>query len=110
MTKRLNLAAALRDSGAQSVAQTQQKPAALEGRDVASSPRLVEKPAAEARPSGNAGRPPSREGQRAVTLYVSPETHKQLRLLGVEQGASVQDLMTEALNDLFKKNGRSLTT
>lgn len=53
-------------------------------------------------------RAPSRSGLRAVTCYVKPEAHKQLRMLGLEKGASVQDLMTEALNDLFRKHGRTL--
>ncbi len=94
MSKRPNLAAALHDAGA--------KPA-LAPVAVVASPL-----APEASPRGSAGKAPSRAGQRAVTLYVKPEAHKQLRLLGLEQGASVQDLMTEALNDLFRKHGRSL--
>jgi hypothetical protein len=95
MSKRPNLAAALHEAGA--------KPAQLQ------TPAAVTKlePAKTPPRTGASVRAPSREGQRAVTLYVKPEAHKQLRLLGVEQGLSVQELMTEALNDLFRKHGRS---
>ncbi len=93
MTKRANLAAALHDAGAKP---TQQASAVVQAEP---------KPALEI---VGMSRPPSREGQRAVTLYVKPEAHKQLRLLSVEQGVSVQELMREALNGLFQKHGKSL--
>jgi hypothetical protein len=82
--KRANLTAALHDAGAKPAQQADPVPLVPEVK------------------------PLSRKGQRAVTLYVKPEVHKQLRLLGVEQGSSVQDLMTEALNGLFQKHGKSL--
>jgi hypothetical protein len=90
MSKRQNLAAALHDAGA--------KPALVQLASVGAPEPSA--PDSSRLPS----RAPSRDGQRAVTLYVKPEAHKQLRLLGVEQGASVQELMTEALNDLFLKH------
>ena len=48
-------------------------------------------------------RPPSRVGLRAVTVYVDPAAHRQLRILAVEQDRPSQELMVEALNDLFQK-------
>lgn len=102
MSKRPNLAAALHDAGA--------RPA--QGQSTAAALALVDPPVAapqDAAPTVKAStRAPSRTGQRAVTLYVKPEAHKQLRLLAVNAGSSVQDLMTEALNDLFRKHGRTL--
>lgn len=96
MSKRPNLAAALHDAGA--------KPALS-----AVPPAAAVTPKAETEPESTApARAPSRTGLRAVTCYVKPEAHKQLRMLGLETGASVQDLMTEALNDLFRKHGRTL--
>ena len=94
MSKRANLASALHDAGA--------KPVQGVSVSVPAEPPAVaaverEKPSA----------PPSRIGQRVVTFYVKPEAHKQLRLLGVEEGSSVQELMVDALNDLFRKHGRS---
>jgi hypothetical protein len=93
MSKRANLASALHDAGAKPV----------QGVSVP-----VEPPAAVATEKEKPPVPPSRAGQRVVTFYVKPEAHKQLRLLGVEEGASVQDLMIDALNDLFRKHGRSI--
>lgn len=96
MSKRANLAAALHDAGAKPT-QISSPVVELEAR-----PTLVEI-------SGTTSiRPPSREGQRAITHYAKPAAHKQLRLLCVERDTSVQDLMTEALNDLFRKYGKSI--
>lgn len=47
--------------------------------------------------------PPSRQGKKAVTAYVDPETHKRLRILGLELGMSSQDMIIEALKDFFEK-------
>ena len=94
MSKRINLASALHDAGAnpvQHVAAPAALPARVEGAE-------KEKPSTA----------PSRIGLRVVTFYVKPEAHKQLRMLSVETGVSAQDLMTEALNDLFRKHARSL--
>lgn len=51
-------------------------------------------------------RAPSRRGRKALTVYLDPAAHRQMRLLGLEQGRSGQDLVVEALNDLFRKNGK----
>ena len=96
MSKRINLAAALHDAGARPA---QQPPALAE----------VE-PAA---PVSTTPRPPSRAGLRAVTSYVNTDAHAQLAVLAIEQGqakkrrVTTQELMTEAMNDLFRKYGRS---
>jgi hypothetical protein len=63
-------------------------------------PRRDEPPAPRGAP-----RPPSREGKRAITFYVDPAASKQLGRLCVDEDASVQALMVEALNDLFAKRG-----
>lgn len=47
-----------------------------------------------------------REGKSNVTGYFPPEVKKQLRLLAAEQDTTIQDLLAEALNDLFAKNGK----
>lgn len=95
MSKRPNLAAALHDAGA--------KPALSAVHAAAAVSKAEPEPE-----SSTTARAPSRTGLRAVTCYVKPEAHKQLRMLGLEKGSSVQDLMTEALNDLFRKHGRTL--
>jgi hypothetical protein len=50
--------------------------------------------------------PPSRVGKKAITAFFDPAVSKQLKQLGLERDATVQDLMREALNDLFQKHGR----
>ena len=47
-----------------------------------------------------------REGKSNITGYFPPEVKKQLRLLAAEQNTTIQDLLAEALNDLFAKNGK----
>ncbi|HQT65833.1 MAG: hypothetical protein B7Z71_00475 [Acidocella sp. 21-58-7] len=81
---------------------------AKERKAVPSSP-APEIAAVEEAPRGVRGdqedRRPIRRGKRAVTFWVNPEPHKQLKLLGVREERPAQDLMEEALNDLFAKYG-----
>ena len=51
-------------------------------------------------------RPPSRAGLKAVTVYVDPAAHRQLRMLAIETDRSAQALLVEAVNDLFQKHGK----
>lgn len=63
-------------------------------------------PAAEPAPKV-AGVPPSRQGKRVVSAYVSADAARQLRLLAAERDATTQALVEEALNDLFRKYNKS---
>lgn len=47
--------------------------------------------------------PPSREGKKPVTGFFSPEISRQIKKLGLDQDKSMQNLLQEALNDLFRK-------
>ena len=49
---------------------------------------------------------PGRKGKSNVTGYFPPEVKKQLRLLAAEHDRTIQNLLAEALNDLFAKNGK----
>lgn len=53
-----------------------------------------------------ASRPPSRRDKRAITGYVSPKAFQQFQILRAERGLDVQQLVEEALNDLFQKYGK----
>lgn len=58
---------------------------------------------------GRAPTPPkakSRSGTKQVAAHFPEEVAWQLRELAVEQRATVQELLGEALNDLFQKYGR----
>jgi hypothetical protein len=47
--------------------------------------------------------PETRRGKKTITTFVFPEVLKQLKLLGIEKEMTNQELMYEALNELFKK-------
>jgi hypothetical protein len=51
-------------------------------------------------------KPPSRSGTKQVAGHFPAEVAWQLRELAVEQRATVQELLGEALNDLFQKYGK----
>ena len=48
-------------------------------------------------------KPASRIGMRQVTSSHAPEVLKQFNLLKIERDTTIQELMIEALNDLFRK-------
>lgn len=50
--------------------------------------------------------PPSRQGKKALTGYFEPDVLRQLKILAASEGKTVQSLMNEALNEIFKKYGR----
>lgn len=50
--------------------------------------------------------PASRVGKKAVTGFFEPEVSKVLKILAIEHESSNQDLIREALNDLFIKYGK----
>lgn len=50
---------------------------------------------------------PSRVGKRSVSGHFTPEVARQLRILAAETDRTSQDLLEEALNDLFRKYAKS---
>lgn len=50
---------------------------------------------------------PSRAGKKAIAGFFDPAVSRQLKEIGLDKDASVQALLTEALNDFFEKYGRS---
>jgi hypothetical protein len=47
----------------------------------------------------------TRAGKKKATATLSSEAHRQLKLLAVDHGG-IEALLTEALNDLFRKYGQ----
>jgi hypothetical protein len=47
----------------------------------------------------------TRAGKKKATVALSAEAHRQLKLLAVDHGG-VEALLTEAINDLFRKHGK----
>jgi hypothetical protein len=50
-------------------------------------------------------RPPSRQGKRAAVAWLEPEAIKQLNLHAIQHDRNVQDILVEAINDWFAKEG-----
>lgn len=51
--------------------------------------------------------PSSRQRTKLIGGHFAPEVSTQLRILAAEEGATVQSLLAEALDDLFVKKGRN---
>jgi hypothetical protein len=51
--------------------------------------------------------PPSRRGTKAVGGHFDPAVSRQLRSIALDEDSSVQELLREALNDLFVKRGKA---
>ena len=63
----------------------------------------VPEPVAPAAPTTGTARPPSRAGKENISAWLSPEYQTSLRLVHARTGRKKQDLIAEALNDLFAK-------
>jgi hypothetical protein len=48
-----------------------------------------------------------REGRQFIAAHVTPEAAKQFKLLAVQRDTTTQDLLSEAINDIFAKYGLS---
>ena len=58
---------------------------------------------ADRRPAPISTIPPSRIGKKPVTAFFDPEVSRQIKKIGLDQDKTMQDLLQEALNDLFSK-------
>jgi hypothetical protein len=65
----------------------------------------AEKPDRRSRSTVEGYRPPSRQGKRAAVAWLEPEAIKQLNMHAIQHDRNVQDLLVEAVNDWFAKNG-----
>lgn len=65
----------------------------------------AEKPERRSRSTVEGYRPPSRQGKRAAVAWLEPEAIKQLNMHAIQHDRNVQDLLVEAVNDWFAKNG-----
>lgn len=50
---------------------------------------------------------PSRQGKKGIIGYFDPAVSKQLRQIALDEESSVQELLREAINDLFQKRGKA---
>lgn len=76
--------------------------------DLAAAMRTMETPAptaGQAPPSRAAPKSRRREGTRIVSGHFAIPIHRQLRVLAAQEDRTLQDLLGEAINDLFAKRG-----
>jgi hypothetical protein len=52
----------------------------------------------------------TREGKKMIAAPVDPAAHRQLKMLAAEQSRAAEDLIREALRDLFSKYGKPAIT
>ena len=57
-------------------------------------------------PSDRRGPAPSRQNKTMIAGYYSQDLARAVKLLAVEQGVTVQALLGEALDDVFRKYGK----
>lgn len=75
--------------------------------DLAAAMRNMEEPTpmAPAAAPVSAAQARRREGTRIVSGHFAIPVHRQLRLLAVQEDRTLQDLLAEAISDLFAKRG-----
>lgn len=54
-----------------------------------------------------AGTKPSRGGTKLIGGHFAPEVSMQLRMIAAEDDTTIQNLLSEALDDLFVKKGKA---
>ncbi len=59
------------------------------------------------KPTARSAVAPSRIGKKGVTFYLEPDAIKLLRTISVNEETTLQALMIEATNTLFKSRGKS---
>lgn len=67
--------------------------------------RAAAEPVAEAPRA--AARSRTREGTKTIAGHFDPAVSRQLKALALDRDTTVQELLREALNDLFEKHGAS---
>lgn len=70
-------------------------------------PHVVTTSGPKSEPVSRTTLPPSRVGKRNVGGHFEPTVARQLRILAAENDRTIQDLVAEALNDLFRKYNKS---
>ena len=59
------------------------------------------------RPTTARSRPPSREGRKIIAGYFDPAVSKQLHQIALDDDTTLQELLREAINDLFTKRHKA---
>ena len=51
-------------------------------------------------------RQPSREGKKGFTVHLSPDAHRQLKMMAMELDTTMHDLCIDGLNTIFELNNK----
>lgn len=81
------------------------RPVEAEPAPASNASMAAEQPERRSRSTVEGYRPPSRQGKRAAVAWLEPEAIKQLNMHAIQHDRNVQDLLVEAVNDWFAKNG-----
>jgi hypothetical protein len=73
----------------------------------ASGKAVPPRPQVAAAPEVKPTRVPSRRGKKTIAGFFDPAASRQLKQLALDEGLNVQDLLREAINDLFEKRGKA---
>src|SRR4051812_39052339 len=49
----------------------------------------------------------TRQGKRVASVYLDPDAQKQLHLVAIHEGKTIQDLLIEGVNAVFAARGQS---
>jgi hypothetical protein len=69
-------------------------------------PAKAPEPEARAPATARPYRAATREGKKMIAAPVDPAAHRQLKMLAAETGQKAEELIREALRDLFTKHGK----
>jgi hypothetical protein len=58
------------------------------------------------KPAAKSARPPARVAKRQIAGWFPPEVSRALHHLAIERDSSLQSLLAEAIDDLFRKHGK----
>ena len=67
-------------------------------------------PKPEAQPAlsvTNAAIVPGRRGKKTIAGFFDPAASRQLKKIALDEETNIQELLREAINDLFEKRGKS---
>jgi len=81
------------------------KPAETASAQSSPLPAAVSEARVKARSTVEGYRPPSRIGKRAAVAWLEPEAIDQLNIEAIRRKRNLQDILVEAINDWFAKEG-----
>ena len=69
----------------------------------------VDQPLTDAEPKASALRERAADGRKGILVRARPEAWKSLKLIAHDRELTLQDVMTEAINDLLTKHSKPPT-